>query len=207
MTYNREVFTSFADDLGVIHLTADADRALNFSFGMNRPEHYKVTADGNDLLMQGQLPDGVDTLEMKGLRYASRVRVILPKGGNVTPGDSTVSVRNASEAILLVSMATDYFDKDLAGKVSSLLANAEKKDFASLKKRAYCCLPFPVRPCGTGFGTFFPRKLAYGRAFGCFPRKSGRSFVGCALFPVRPLSADLVHACGLAASQSTGALV
>ena len=154
----------------MIHLTADADRALNFSFGMNRPEHYKVTADGNDLLMQGQLPDGVDTLEMKGLRYASRVRVILPKGGNVTPGDSTVSVRNASEAILLVSMATDYFDKDLAGKVSSLLANAEKKDFASLKKGAYCCLPFPVRPCGTGFGTFFPRKLAYGRAFGCFPR-------------------------------------
>ena len=134
VTYNREVFTSFADDLGVIHLTADADRALNFSFGMNRPEHYKVTADGNDLLMQGQLPDGVDTLEMKGLRYASRVRVILPKGGNVTPGDSTVSVRNASEAILLVSMATDYFDKDLEGKVSSLLANAEKKDFASLKK-------------------------------------------------------------------------
>lgn len=35
VTYNREVFTSFADDLGVIHLTADADRALNFSFGMN----------------------------------------------------------------------------------------------------------------------------------------------------------------------------
>ena len=132
--YDREVFTSFADDLGVIHLTADADKALNFSFGMNRPEHYKVTADGNDLLMQGQLPDGVDTLEMKGLRYASRVRVVLPKGGNVIPGDSTVTIRNASEAILLVSMATDYFDKDLDGKVASLLADAEKKDFASLKK-------------------------------------------------------------------------
>lgn len=130
--YDREVFTSFADDLGVIHLTADADKALNFSFGMNRPEHYKVTADGNDLLMQGQLPDGVDTLEMKGLRYASRVRVVLPKGGNVIPGDSTVTIRNASEAILLVSMATDYFDKDLDEKVASLLANAEKKDFASL---------------------------------------------------------------------------
>ncbi len=90
VAYGREVFTSFADDLGVIHLTADADRALNFSFGMNRPEHYKVTVDGDDLLMQGQLPDGVDTLEMKGLRYASRVRVVLPKGGTITPGDSTV---------------------------------------------------------------------------------------------------------------------
>ena len=50
------------------------------------------------------------------------------------PGDSTVTIRNASEAILLVSMATDYFDKDLDEKVASLLANAEKKDFASLKK-------------------------------------------------------------------------
>ena len=134
VAYGREVFTSFADDLGVIHLTADADRALNFSFGMNRPEHYKVTVDGDDLLMQGQLPDGVDTLEMKGLRYASRVRVVLPKGGTITPGDSTVSVRNASEAILLVSMATDYFDKDLDGKITSLLDNAEKKEYASMKK-------------------------------------------------------------------------
>ena len=134
VNYGREVFTSFADDLGVIRLTADADRALNFSFSMNRPEHYLVTADGNDLLMQGQLPDGVDTLEMKGLRYASRIRVLLPKGGTVTPGDSTISVHNASEAILLVSMATDYFDKDPDGKVASLLANAEKKDYASLKK-------------------------------------------------------------------------
>ncbi|MCD7851205.1 MAG: glycoside hydrolase family 95 protein [Parabacteroides sp.] len=134
VNYDREVFTSFADDLGVIRLTADADKALNFSFGMNRPEHYRVVSDGNDLLMQGQLPDGVDTLEMKGLRYASRVRVLLPKGGTVIPGDSTISVRNASEAILLVSMATDYFDKDLDGQISSLLANAEKKDYASLKK-------------------------------------------------------------------------
>ena len=132
--YSRELFTSFADDLGVIHLTADTDKALHFSLGMNRPEYYQVSVDGHDLLMQGQLPDGIDTLQQKGLRYASRVRVVLPKGGEVVSGDSTLSVRNASEAILLVSMATDYFDKDLEGKISSLLANAEKKDFASLKK-------------------------------------------------------------------------
>lgn len=134
ITYGREVFTSFSDDIGVIHLTADADKALNFSFGMNRPEHYRVTTDGTDLLMQGQLPDGVDTLEMKGMRYASRVRVLLPKGGNIVPGDSTVSVRNASEAVLLISMSTDYFGKEPGSEVSALLSNAEKKDFATLKK-------------------------------------------------------------------------
>lgn len=134
VNYNREAFTSFADDLGVIRLTADTDKSLNFSIGMNRPEKYKVTADGLDLVMQGQLFDGVDTLEMKGIRYAARVRILLPKGGSVTPGDSTVTVSNASEAILLVSMATDYFNKDLDSQIASLLAKAEKKEYATLKK-------------------------------------------------------------------------
>lgn len=134
VAFGREAFASFADDLGVIHLTADVDKALNFSIGMNRPEHYAVTTDGNDLLMQGQLFDGVDTLQMKGLRYAARIRVLLPKGGSLTAGDSTVSIQNASEAVLLVSMATDYFDKDLDGKIASLLDKAAKKEYAILKK-------------------------------------------------------------------------
>lgn len=134
VAFGRESFASFADDLGVIHLTADADKMLNFSLGMNRPEHYQVSVDGNDLLMQGQLPDGVDTTALKGTRYAARVRVVLPKGGTLAASDSTLSVQNASEAILLVSMATDYFDKDLDGQVAKLLANAEKKNFATLKK-------------------------------------------------------------------------
>lgn len=132
--YKREAFTSFGSDLGVIHLTADADKALNFSLGMNRPEHYTVKTDGKDLLMQGQLFDGVDTLTMNGTRYAARVQVLLPKGGSVIAGDSTVTVQNASEAILLVSMATDYFDKDFENQQATLLSNAQNKDFSSLKK-------------------------------------------------------------------------
>lgn len=133
-TFNREAFTSFSDDLGVIRLTADVDNSLNFSVGMNRPEHYKVFTEGNDLLMQGRLFDGVDTMEMKGMQYASRVRVLLPKGGRVIANDSSVSVKNATEAILLVSMATDYFEKEPEAKVQSLLAKAEKKDYATLRK-------------------------------------------------------------------------
>lgn len=131
--YKRESFTSFSDDIGIIRLTADAEHALNFSIGMNRPEHFSVTTDGEDLLMQGQLPDGVDTLEMKGTRYAARVRVLLPKGGRILAGDTAISVQDASEALLLVGLATDYFDKDIDGKTNSLLANAAKKDFNLLK--------------------------------------------------------------------------
>lgn len=134
VNYNRESFASFAADLGVVHLVADADKALQFAIGMNRPEHYAVSVEGKDLLMQGQLPDGVDTLEMKGTRYAARVRVVLPKGGELIPGDSALIVQNASEAILLVSMATDYKNEGFEDRITSLLDASEGKDYSTLKK-------------------------------------------------------------------------
>ena len=132
-TYRREAFTSFAGDVGVIRLTADTDRALSFSIAMNRPEHYAVRTDGGDLVMAGQLPDGVDTVVMRGNKYAARVRVVLPRGGMLQEGDGTLTVSNASEAILLVSMATSYKNAGYEEMLSALLAEAEKKDYATLK--------------------------------------------------------------------------
>ena len=35
-TYERHSFTSFADDIGVIHLVADMDRMLSFDLGLSR---------------------------------------------------------------------------------------------------------------------------------------------------------------------------
>lgn len=135
INYMRESFTSFSGDLGIIHLTADVDRALNFSVGMNRPEHVTVHTDGNDLVMSGQLPDGVDTLALKGMRFGSRVRILLPKGGDLSVADSSLSVRSASEAIILVSMATDYFTKDgFEKQIKDLLAQSESKDYGTLRK-------------------------------------------------------------------------
>lgn len=134
VTYSRESFTSFSADLGVVHLTADADKALNFSVGMNRPEHFAVNTDGNDLLMQGQLPDGVDTLALKGTRYQARVRIILPKGGSLVAADTSLTVQNASEAILLVSMGTSYKNEGFEDKLFALLAESEGKDYPTLRK-------------------------------------------------------------------------
>lgn len=134
VNYSRESFTSFSGDLGVVHLMADADKALNFTVGMNRPEHYALSVDGKDLLMKGQLPDGVDTLEMKGVKYGARVRVLLPKGGSLIPGDSSLTVQNASEAILLVSMVTNYKNEGFEDQLFSLLAESERKDYSTLRK-------------------------------------------------------------------------
>jgi alpha-L-fucosidase 2 len=81
--------------------------------------------------MRGQLNNGTDGM---GMRYAARVRVVLPKGGSVSATDTSVAVLNASEAILLVSMATDYFGQDPDAQVASLLEASAKKDIATLRK-------------------------------------------------------------------------
>lgn len=135
VNYTREAFTSFAGDLGVIHLVADTEKALQFALRMNRPEHAVVSTDNGDLVMRGQLPDGVDTLAQNGTRFLARVRVILPKGGRVVPGDTFLQVTGASEALVLVSLATDYFDPArFEQEVSDRLAESENKEYAALKR-------------------------------------------------------------------------
>lgn len=129
--FTRESFTSFASDLGVIYLTADIDRMVHFSLGMDRPERYHISVDGNDLIMKGQLNNGTDG---NGMQYIARVRVLLPKGGELSAADSTLTVRNASEAIILVSMATDYTEQDFETKAFSRLSLERRKSYADMRK-------------------------------------------------------------------------
>ena len=136
VSYRREMFTSFAGDVGVIYLTAGTDRALDFTIGMNRPEHADVSIQDKDLMLRGQLPDGVDTTTTRGMRFASRVRVLLPKGGSLMArGDSLLAVRESSEAIILVSMGTDYEKKeDWETSLREKLSEAEAKGIQALRR-------------------------------------------------------------------------
>lgn len=133
VTYNREAFTSFSEDIGVIRLTANKNNQLNFSLGISRPERYRVSCEGNDLIMQGRMNNGTDG---NGMKYYTRLRVVLPDGGSISAGDSVVTVKDATSALLLVSMVTDYFDPAVKPemKALALLNAAEKKSFDRLKE-------------------------------------------------------------------------
>lgn len=147
--YTREAFTSFSSDIAVIRLTADQQKALHFSINMDRPERYKVAVHNDQLVMLGRLYEGdlytgqkKDTndeaekvfREGKGIQYGAQIRVILPKEGELTvANDSTLTIKDASEAILLISMATDYFGKDVENELSFLLTNAANQTYEALK--------------------------------------------------------------------------
>lgn len=131
VNYLRESFTSFASDIGVVYLTADIGKMLNFKLSMDRPERYSVETQGNELIMSGQLNNGTDG---KGMQYMSRLRVLLPKGGLLSALDSTITVENASEAILLIGMATDYSTPDVEAQTKALITKASGKSYAEMKR-------------------------------------------------------------------------
>ena len=158
--FTREAFTSFTADVAVIRLTADGGRGMKLRIGMDRPERYRVSTDGKELEMHGRLyvgdekeaPPVVYTLgdsafiyaedsatraareEGGGVRYAARVRVLLPKGGALrAENDTTLAVVDAPEVILLVGMATDYFGGEPQAGVRKQLDAAAAKTYDELR--------------------------------------------------------------------------
>ena len=150
ITYNRESFTSFASDLGVVRLTADKAKSLSFVIGMNRKADLETAdprfdaeckvSDGANpyLLFSGRLPAGTEgnSMEMQGMKYRAQVHVLLPKGGTLNAGEdgSSLMIDQASEVVILIGMVTDYFDKDVDSKLKSLFAGVEAKNYSAMKK-------------------------------------------------------------------------
>ena len=149
-TYTREAFTSFSSDIAVIRLRADKSQSLQFQIGMNRPERYQVVRDSLDLLMSGRLyegdvyygrsreedsrPEWKIFKEGKGIQYGARIRVLLPDNGKIiAANDCMLQVKDATEAILLIGMATDYWGDSVDNQLDSLLSAAEIKSYDELK--------------------------------------------------------------------------
>lgn len=103
--FEREVFSSFPDQVLVVRLTANKRAALSFRASLSRSEAAGLSAAGKDeLLMAGQLWNGVAE---EGMRYAARLKVIC-EDGKVTAHSGELRVEGASAVTLLLVAATDY---------------------------------------------------------------------------------------------------
>jgi alpha-L-fucosidase 2 len=104
VTYTREYFASFGDDVSVVRLTASKPGQLNFTVSLTRPERSQTTVSNNQLVLSGQLHNGTDG---KGMKYVAKVGVIL-KDGTQRVGSGSLKISDATEAILYVSAGTDF---------------------------------------------------------------------------------------------------
>jgi alpha-L-fucosidase 2 len=128
VNYTRQMFTSATDQVIVIRITADKPNQLNLKVSASSPLHYQNTVvDGNILRMQGKAPTHVDPsylnhknatryndslMQCQGMRYVLLTKAI-NKGGSIRTDTSGITVKNATELVLLLSAATSFngYDK------------------------------------------------------------------------------------------------
>lgn len=130
VTYKREYFTSFSNDVAVIRLTADKPGKLNFTVGLNRQERSSTTTIGNTLQMAGRLDNGTDG---KGMQYVANVKAKLT-GGALTTTRNTLVIKNATEVILYVSATTDFKNPAFITTMAQNLTASMQKPYAQLKQ-------------------------------------------------------------------------
>jgi alpha-L-fucosidase 2 len=131
-TIQEEVITDFVGNITRIKLSSSAKSGLNFRLSLFRKEHVQITATGSEIMMEGQLPSGID----KGMRF---VTIVVPrvKDGNIKQDANELIVENATECELLLNTETSYdnstgnlSNSDINRVCRQKITNAIKQDYA-----------------------------------------------------------------------------
>ncbi|HEX6431883.1 MAG TPA: glycoside hydrolase family 95 protein [Niastella sp.] len=130
VTYTREYFTSFGDDVDVIRLSASEKGKIHFSLGISRPEKGTTSIVEQVLQLAGQLDNGKDG---KGMQYFTQVKIINTGGQQIKKGNE-LEVEDADEALIFISTATDFRNPDYKSLVAKNLKAALQKSYTVQKQ-------------------------------------------------------------------------
>lgn len=136
-TFTREIFSSFADDVIIIRLTADKKRSLSFDVSYQNPSQHSVSNRGGRLVLTGK---GGDHEGIPGIIEYEVHTAVKQTGGTVEVTNEKMRISNATEAILYLSIGTSFrdyqtVDRDPAAVATKLLEAAMTKRYISACKR------------------------------------------------------------------------
>ncbi len=102
VTYKRETFASYPDRAIVVRITADKPAQINFTLKLDCPHTNSQTLAiaADTLALSGQV-------EVGGLKFESRVRVI-NEGGSITTNENVLAVTNANSVTVILVAATSF---------------------------------------------------------------------------------------------------
>jgi alpha-L-fucosidase 2 len=137
VTYKREIFTSFTDQVVIIQLTASKKKKITFNAVFTSPhQDVFIASDGNCVTLDGVTANHEG---QKGkVKFQGRVTA-KTQGGTITCKDGVLSVENANEVTLYVSIATNFNNyKDITGdaqeRAKTYLNKALEHSYAETKK-------------------------------------------------------------------------
>jgi len=139
VTYQRDCFASYPDNVIVVRLTASQSGNLSFTCSLTTPHHEVAKyVDGNDVVLHGDVThEGRNDLA-SDIEFESRVR-ILCEGGSISPDGQSLEVSQADAVTLVLGAASNYvrFD-DISGDpgqiCSQTVADAAAKGFNALRQ-------------------------------------------------------------------------
>lgn len=132
VTYKREVFTSFPDQVIIVRITASKPGKINFTASMNHPAQTEITIeDDNKLIMSGITGD-CDSI--KGAVNFQAHAKIETEGGSISTTDKNIIINNADVATIYISIASSFVNyNDISAnageRANAYLSNAIKKNY------------------------------------------------------------------------------
>lgn len=124
VVYKRTAFSSFTDDVIIVRIEADKEKALNFSIAYKCPLESVISAKGNKLTMQCK------GCEQEGIPAAlnAECQIQVKTNGKVKGDGEKLSVSDATTATLYISAATNFINyNDVSGNASKRVADKMKK--------------------------------------------------------------------------------
>lgn len=137
VTYRREMITSFTDQVVMVRLTASQPGKITFNAQLTSPhQDVMIASEGDCVTLSGvsYLHEG-----LKGkVEFQGRLTV-KAQGGKFTCRDGALTVENADEAVVYVSIATNFNNyKDISGnqveRAKRYLSEALLHDYEASKK-------------------------------------------------------------------------
>ncbi|QMW04234.1 glycoside hydrolase family 95 protein [Spirosoma foliorum] len=135
VNYVRNVFSSVPAQTVVVRLSADKPGMLSFTASLSTlQKNATVMARKNELILHGMTGshEGVE-----GQVKFDGIAQIQTEGGTISSTDSTVQVRNATSAFILISIATNYVNyhdltADAVKRSKQYLTKASKQPYLQL---------------------------------------------------------------------------
>lgn len=131
--YKREVFTSFADQVIIVRLTADKPGSITCKLSLSSPQKHAINFEKNTLLLTGVTGDHEG---VKGAVEFEGQFQVLNEGGKVTVDASGIAISKANAATVYISLATNFknyhdISADEHARASQYLQPALRKKYTA----------------------------------------------------------------------------
>lgn len=127
VTYTREIFASFSDDVIIMRLSSDKPNSISCNVSIATPHKLvKIKGNNNQLKLNGVSGD-YENKEGK-VQFTTLIRPVLD-GGIIDVNDSALVIKRANSVALYVSIATNFINyHDISGnsdlKAQQILSKA-----------------------------------------------------------------------------------